>query len=468
MPSSHSQLTQIFKRQLYFSSDFHGQDAREALACWRLHLGSNNLIKKLINAIQPPGLCSRFYDWYMPKKNTLRQYIRRSIPKESRSFFRTVYMMINTLYYLAKPFVGTFIFYFDVMKDLIFSILIYNTVDDLTLGNFSPAEYPFETTVVIGLFTMIMLTQVSFMVIAVYYSNDVFEMCRHSTSRFKRNVFKAISFVFAPLMPAFLLANHVYYLQQEYTLIRELQTLEEEDDSMANRWYLFREIERTRYRSRLHRRIYSFFRVSAAVIQSFHVIVAMIVIVVSPQLTPSVPLIDGVTEKIADFINLERFDQDSFINNLDIARDVVIVSVVLYSFVMIISAFVRYVYQCKNLNLVFGGKLFLTLYFACHVIARLIMYIALLATSSKTKFSDPPIPIRQATIIGAVIFFLHYVLIFWFKMMYVSNFKKANIIERSIHVLVNTVVVIPFMAWDVDSLQIDAGERADIFFRCSF
>ncbi len=49
-------------------------------------------------------------------------------------------------------------------------------------------------------------------------------MCVHSSSRCKIILFKVLAFVGSFLMPAFVLANYVYYLQLGYSQMRELQT----------------------------------------------------------------------------------------------------------------------------------------------------------------------------------------------------------------------------------------------------
>ena len=277
--STPSLLNRCMEQLFRWEKDFHGQNNIEALACMRLHLGSSQVLRKVIKSVQPHGVFSSFYNWYMPKKNWMRMQFRSSVPKSERKWFNTLYMIWNTTWYLVKPFIGASFFYFELIKDLVFTFLIYFTVMDLTKNNFVPTQYPFETGVVIGLFGIVVLTQLSFMVISVRYSSDVFEMCDHKCSKTKTNLFRLISLIFSPLMPAFLLANHVYYLQLDYATRRRLETLDEHADNRV-KWMLFRNIERIQYRSGIHRRIYSFYRVTAAVIESFNMIVAIFAIVI--------------------------------------------------------------------------------------------------------------------------------------------------------------------------------------------
>ena len=66
----------------------------------------------------------------------------------------------------------------------------------------------------------------SFMTVPIHTFQSVFEMCAHSTSKTKIFLFRLISFFTAFIMPAFLLANYVYYRQLGYARRRELQTAE--------------------------------------------------------------------------------------------------------------------------------------------------------------------------------------------------------------------------------------------------
>ncbi len=122
------------------------------------------------------------------------------------------------------------------------------------------------------------------------------------------------------------------------------------------------EIEKTKYRAKLHRRLYSLFRVTTAVVQSFNMIVVIVVIVVvSGRPKREVELVKGVTQKIADFFELspdpsKKSSAVSVIQDLNLVSDVAIVASVLYSLLIILSALVRYIYQCKDQNLLFMGK----------------------------------------------------------------------------------------------------------------
>ncbi len=382
-------------------------------------------------------------------RTTLRACLRKNTPEEMGPTFKAAYNVWNTVLYLVQPFVGASFYYFDILKDLIFAKLIFSSIIDLSKGNFTPREYPFEFGIILGLSVAFLTNQVIHMVISSFYSTCVFEMCEHTASKWKMWLFKGISITFAPLMPAFLLANYVYYLQLGYSKQRVLQTWpEDQQHNMAAKAEIFQDIEDTHYRSKLHRRIYSFFRVSTAVIQSFHMIVVIVVmLVVSPS--QRLPLVEGVTEKIADFLGIPG-REGSMVENLDLVRDTVILFAIIYSMGMILSALIRYVNQCKDSNLLLGGKIFLSLYFVCHITARLTLFIALIATSQATETKTPAISLLPASLLGVLNFIIHFILIYWFKLRHVPNFDQANRMEQFVHVLLNTLVTLPYMKWDVD------------------
>ncbi len=99
-------------------------------------------------------------------------------------------------------------------------------------------------------------------------------------------------------------------------------------------------------------------------VQSFNMIVVLVVIVVvSGRPGRDVPLVRGVTEKIVDFFQMSPDSSSdssvlgsSVLRDLDLVWSVAIMGSILYSLLMILSALVRYIYQCKDQNLILTGK----------------------------------------------------------------------------------------------------------------
>ena len=141
-----------------------------------------------------------------------------------------------------------------------------------------------------------------------------------------------------------------------------------------------------------------------------------------------IQVIKGVSQKIGEFLNLQG-GTNSFLDDLEIVKDVVIVVCVLYSFLIIVTALVRYINQSKNLNLQMMGKACLSMYISCNVVARLTMFIALFSTAEATEKTSPSIPLVVCAILAFFIFVMHALLILWYKWKFVPNFKVRSLHE---------------------------------------
>ena len=88
--------------------------------------------------------------------------------------------------------------------------------------------------------------------------------------------------------------------------------------------------------------------------------------------------------------------------------------------------------------------------------ARLTVFIAIYCTAEvgsplpDGSVRQPKISLFPATALGLFIFVFHFLLIAWFKHRFVRNFSKADRVQQFVHVLVNTMVAVPFSNWDVD------------------
>ena len=132
------------------------------------------------------------------------------------------------------------------------------------------------------------------MVLSYLSSPKLFNLCDHVSSRnpYRHIFIKFACVICGPFMPAIILANYIFYREQEYNLKRELQTYgnvefdlyddpdeeaqqqlmdekskEKENDS--KKVSLFRKIQNYRYKAALNRKYYSYYRVIQASCESF-------------------------------------------------------------------------------------------------------------------------------------------------------------------------------------------------------
>ena len=110
------------------------------------------------------------------------------------------------------------------------------------------------------------------------------------------------------------------------------------------------------------------------------------------------------------------------------------------------TAFVQYVNVHKDEQLSWKGQLCLLLYVACHIVSRITATCALFATPEEFELPEdnPVMPHYVAGIIGILLLLGQIVLIYIYKHRKIREFKEASISERVVHVLTNTLVVIPF------------------------
>lgn len=479
--ASPQRLGQIMELLLKWEREIHDGSAHNAAACWRLHLGACEILSVVVAATKPRGVCSTYFDWYLPVKNKLRKW-RLGLSEGLRNVIERMYQFFNTVYYMVKPFLGATLFYFDMVKDIAITWMLWKTLVNLSLDT-PIRSFPFETFVVAVMSCAILVSFLMGVFISYSYSDHIFELCDHKHTQARIVNFRIISMFASIFMPAFILANHVFYLQQEYKLQRELQDPElsfdfpvKKSTSSSNLktsgkssnpnlgttssipkvnfsqtmriTNLFQRIERSRYKCHLHRRIYSCYRITYASIQTFSVMMGMIVIIfvdAKPSRRDN-NVLGAFAQRVRDFFQVGQ-TEDSFLVDLDIVRNVVLGGSIGYSFIIIISALLRYVNQCKGTYLSCTGKVFLLLYFGCHLTARVALFLGMTVTAQNTGNLFP------VTLIATCLFLFHAIIIYYFKWRFVKCFKESRLVERVVHVLANTIVAIPYMKWNVDVIQ---------------
>ena len=540
---------------------FHNEEPLEVLKCWRLHLGSCEILKAVIQSREEPGFTDKLYARILPLRNAIRNWrftrqgevvgggmiTKDDTRQKENDLLKKIYTFLKIAWHSIKPFLGASTLYFEVFKDTSLAILIYSALNTMTKGDLLDKEVQFETTVLVALVSAIVTVQFCWMFISSYYAVDIFSMCKHWDIRLKY-VFKILSGLFGPIMPAFVLANHVYYNEQSYSLQRDLQTLgkqkydlceamshvaddqtlddnidpvehtKDESGNVNNHnneetqspkyqndlttnsaltenknknneiahschlpseingknsdykiWLkrekirLFKKIVKVNFQAKYFRRIYSFYRVSAAVIESYCVITALVLILIVPG-RQSPNLIDVLEIRLSDFMGIPRshvgegettIKESLFLETFDMVRNVVFWGSISYSATMLLTALARYVYQCKSENISKIGQCCLGLYFLCHLVAKLTLTISIFATSedrSDDENKKPTISKLPASIIISSLCILHLGVIYLYNHNFIREFRnsKNDLVERVIHVLANTLVVIPFMTWDVE------------------
>ena len=109
------------------------------------------------------------------------------------------------------------------------------------------------------------------------------------------------------------------------------------------------------------------------------------------------------------------------------------------------SSIYRYVYQNKTKNMTLKGQTCYGLFIIMHLTLQVTNPIALLSTSGN---GNSLLTFKEAFVLWFVYCFFHLAVIYLFKYLTIPEFKKEPIQHQIVHVLANTIVVIPFKTWD--------------------
>ena len=106
---------------------------------------------------------NRVYNQYLRLKNFLRKKKDENKENKCLQCFSGFYTLYNMFYYALRPFLGASALYFDICKDIVFAILIHESLTAL-VGNESLSNHPFEAGLFYILIFAIIVVQVSFFV----------------------------------------------------------------------------------------------------------------------------------------------------------------------------------------------------------------------------------------------------------------------------------------------------------------
>ena len=136
---------------------FHDNDRKEVIKCWRLHLGSDDVVRKTLSSLEP-GTCAKFLsNQYLHYKNQFHRWHAEHTSNAVKIIFR----IPKIIYFALGPLLGSSFMYFDICKDIFFAYLIYTSLHELTNGQMLNKEFDFEAALTITLIFVIVLVQVS-------------------------------------------------------------------------------------------------------------------------------------------------------------------------------------------------------------------------------------------------------------------------------------------------------------------
>ena len=440
------ELSKVTNHLLGWEKEMHGMNKLEVIKCWRLHLGSSALTGMVINSVaDEPSLASRCTTTFYPFRQFLRAFRRRLLqvkPKQDSQFYRIASITYSTM----LPFVEASFFYLEKIKNIIYVHIFFTALVDLSHNK--PMDHPFEFSLVLFMSLAISATQFLYLCYSFYFAEEIFEVgheknCEHSKAKIV--FFKVLALLLSPLMPCYVLANHVYYDSKLSITRRHLQMhndsadIEEKDveDSAKQineneRIELYKSVCKLETKSLLYRKLYSYFRVTSAVLESATVIVVLVLLLfVTNRRNRSIKLIVGVEHRLYTFFGISS--GGSLIAELNLVRDVVVFGSILYSMMIVLTALVKYWYQSKNLAISLSGQVVLGLYLCFLTINRLTTAISLFATTQPLNFDDgakmPRISLPVAVVIFLLILLMRLGIVYFYKMKFCRGWKCGGSLD---------------------------------------
>ena len=200
--------------------------------------------------------------------------------------------------------------------------------------------------------------------------------------------------------------------------------------------------------------------IDTSVLIVLQVVVLILLLFVCGRAGRSINLDVGVEHHLYSFFDISS-DNSGVLSGLNLMRDVVMSASVLWSMFVIISALVKYWYQAKNLAVTLQGQVCLGLYFLALSVNRLTTIISLFANTQPldapfddgSPGSEPKIGITGAfAIFMGLVVILRPLCVLIYKWNFSRNFsiswekfKWSEVVDRFINLLVNCLVVTPFM-----------------------
>ena len=291
-------------------------------------------------------------------------------------------------------------------------------------------------------------------------------------------------------MISFILARYVYYDSKVARAKRHLQTLNDPDKEpvtdfdrvQANheaRVKLYRYIYRLQDRRHLYRKLYSYFRVTSALLESFTSIIVIVILMfvsenTNPRIGPeealsnyrSKSLIGLVEQRMAIFFGVTTLTGSgsgvNYWSEVYLVRDIVMSCSLVYSLVIILSALVKYWHQAKNVSLSVSGQLVLGIYLGLLVINKLTTVISLLRSCQLLTTTGPHMAVFYICLFIFLLILLRLALVYVYKSKFSRNWSTGDAMDQWLNVFINTYVVIPFTHYQSPVLEL---KRKQCLFR---
>ena len=433
----------------------------QVLNCW--HLNTHSLTLALIESTkEEQKMASRLRVVFYPIRNFIRTCRRWALGEEEEKDSKW-YKAYTFVRFGAIPLIEILIFNFEQIKNVLYVYFISTALQDIE--EMRPAQHDFEFFLMVIMASGVVMSQVLIRFYASVYAEDIYMF--HSFKEGqplctpRRIFYRTMALVISPLVPTYTMINYVLYSAKLHRARRHLQG----DDKIEARIDLHRKILFLEKKTLKYSKMYSYFRVTSALLDSASCLVALVLLFLVGNQAHRIPLYNAVGDRFNSFYNVlgHQFSESQYLvfslmTGFEDADTWILVSIV-WSLAIILTALVRYWFHAKDQAVTVQGQICLGFYFLSLTFNRLTTLISLLFNTQRSDGSEPVIPLEVAEILLIVLVVIRPMGVTVTKIIVSEKFcvsgplKTSKLVDWLINVLVNCLVVTPYMAQTEDMMH---------------
>ena len=229
---------------------------------------------------------------------------------------------------------------------------------------------------------------------------------------------------------------------------------------------LYRYIYKLQNRRHLYRKLFSFYRVTSALLESVTVIVVMVILMFNNSDIKEEEeqgsnnyrrhsFISLVEVRLAAFFGVQTRHNDM---GIYVARDIILSFTLAYSFLVILTALVKYWHQAKNVSMTWMGQVVLGFYLCFLMVNKMTTAISILVSSQTMSMttSGHMMTVFMSLAFMMLIICLRLGLVYIYKRNFSRNWSLGDSMDKWMNIFVNMCVVIPFTLYKCPVTELKA------------
>ena len=229
---------------------------------------------------------------------------------------------------------------------------------------------------------------------------------------------------------------------------------------------LYRYIYKLQNRRHLYRKLFSFYRVTSALLESVTVIVVMVILMFNNSDIKEEDELGSNNYRRHSFISLVEVRLAAFFGvqtrhndmGIYVARDIILNFTLAYSFLVILTALVKYWHQAKNVSMTWMGQVVLGFYLCFLMVNKMTTAISILVSSQTMSMttSGHMMTVFMSLAFMMLIICLRLGLVYIYKRNFSRNWSLGDSMDKWMNIFVNTCVVIPFTLYKCPVTELKA------------